>query len=163
MVRDRPITFIVLVFWFLFWILNGLDKIMPGKDLGMLRWWGNDRLEKFSMYFDRLAIDLSAVKPVLMFAGLVEVAVAAMFVWAAVQLMRRKPGAVRLTDKAIVASIAVFAGFCVFDVVVGDRAELLEHSTYIGVLLISYLAVAMEVYFHHLRESTQAMQVAEAG
>lgn len=151
MVRDRPITFVVLGFWFLFWLLNGLDKFMPGRSLGFVRWWGNNRLEKFGMYFDRLAVDVSAVWPTLVFAGIVELAAASVFAVAAWKLFKGQPGSVRLADQAIALSIAIFAGFAIFDVVVGDRAELLEHSTYIGVLLISFLAMAAEVYFHHLR------------
>ena len=108
------------------------------------------------MYFERLDLTPSMVTPTLIFAGIVEFAACALFVMAIINLLKGIPGAVRLADLAIAASIAVFFGFAVFDVIVGDRLELLEHSTYVGVLVISYLAVAAEVFFDHLRKSVDA-------
>lgn len=160
-ILDRPIVFAISAYWGMFWLLNALDKIFARQDLGFVFWYGNDRVEKFTMYFDRLGYGPDGVVPTLMFAGIVELAVAVLFGLALVGLMRQTPGAIRKADMAIVASIAVFFGFAVFDVVVGDRAELLEHSTYIGVLLISYLAGAAEGVFHHLRQSRMPMEPAE--
>lgn len=151
----RPITLVIVSYWFFFWILNALDKVLARNDIGILRWWGNDRIEKFTLYFDRLMLDVSGVYPTLLFAGLVELGVAAVFLHAGWRLASGGPGAARLADRAIAMSIAVFLGFAVFDVIVGDRAELLEHSTYVGVLLISYLAIAAEVFFNHLQQMTR--------
>ncbi len=155
MALRRPITLVIVAYWFFFWMLNALDKVLARHDIGFLRWWGNDRIEKFTMYFDRLMLDVSGVYPTLLFAGLVELGVAGVFLHAGIRLAGGGPGAARLADRAIALSIAIFLGFAVFDVVVGDRAELLEHSTYVGVLLISYLAIAAEVFFNHLQEMTR--------
>ncbi|CTQ56713.1 hypothetical protein LP7551_05274 [Roseibium album] len=148
----QPITAVVIAFWFFFWLLNGLDKFFARQDVGFVRWWGNHRVEKFSMYFDKLQLDPTYVQLTLIFAGLIEFIAAGFFVWAAVRLFQGRPGVAYRTDIAITVSIVVFLGFTVFDVIVGDRAELLEHSTYIGVLLISFLAVAAESFFQHLRD-----------
>ncbi len=151
----RPITLVIVAYWFFFWILNALDKVLARHDIGFLRWWGNDRIEKFTMYFERLMLDVSGVYPTLLFAGIVEFAVAAVFVLAGWRLACGRAGAARLADLAIALSIVIFLGFAIFDVIVGDRAELLEHSTYVGVLLISYLAIAAEVFFNHLQDMTR--------
>lgn len=148
----QPITAIVIAFWFCFWLLNGLDKFFARKDIGIVHWWGNHRVEKFTMYFDRLAIDPGFVTGTLVFAGIIEFLAAGMFVVAGLRLLQGKPGVAYRTDLAIAASIAVFLGFAIFDVIVGDRAELLEHSTYVGVLLVSFLAVAAESFFQHLKD-----------
>ncbi|MEP2706608.1 MAG: hypothetical protein ABJQ71_15635 [Roseibium sp.] len=148
----QPVTAVVIIFWFFFWLLNGLDKFFARQDIGVLHWWGNHRIEKFTMYFDRLALDSGYVTATLIFAGIVEFAAAGMFVVAGYRLIKGLPGVAYRTDLAITASIAVFLGFTIFDVIVGDRAELLEHSTYIGVLLVSFLAVSVESFFHHLKE-----------
>ena len=148
----QPITAVVIAFWFFFWLLNGLDKFFARQDVVFVNWWGNHRVEKFSMYFDKLALDPSYVQATLIFAGLVEFAAAGFFVVAAIRLFQGSPGVAYRTDLAITVSIAVFLGFTIFDVIVGDRAELLEHSTYIGVLLVSFLAVAAESFFQHLRD-----------
>lgn len=148
----QPITAVVIVFWFFFWVLNGLDKFFARQEIGILRWWGNHRVEKFTMYFEKLSLDPDYIPATLIFAGIVEFAAAAFFVVAGVRLLQGRPGVAYRTDLAITASIAVFIGFTVFDVVVGDRAELLEHSTYIGVLLVSFLAVSAESFFRHLKD-----------
>ncbi|MEJ8475865.1 hypothetical protein [Roseibium algae] len=149
-VFKRPISLIIVCFWFCFWLLNALDKVLARQDIGSFHWWGNHRIEKFSMYFERLSIDIAHVFPTLVFAGLVELAVALPFFFAAIKLAQGKQGAARLADKAIGLSLLVFIGFTVFDIIVGDRAELLEHSTYIGVLLVSFLAVTAETFLDHL-------------
>ena len=151
---SRPITLSIVAYWGMFWLLNAADKVFAQRDLGIVMWWGNHRTEKFTMYFERLGWGPEGVNATLLFAGVAEVAVAAMFVYAAIGIFRGTLGAVRRVDMAIAASIAIFFGFAVFDVIVGDRAELLEHSTYVGVLLISFLAVAAEVFFGHLKAMT---------
>lgn len=148
----QPITAIVIAFWFCFWLLNGLDKFFARTDVGFVHWWGNHRVEKFTMYFDRLDIDPAFVVATLIFAGIIEFLAAGMFLIAGIRLVQGKPGAAYRTDLAIAASVAVFLGFAIFDVIVGDRAELLEHSTYVGVLLVSFLAVAAESFFRHLKD-----------
>lgn len=154
-VLNYPIAFVIVVYWFAFWLLNALDKILARQDLGILRWWGNDRVEKFTLYFDRLMVDSWLVTPTLMFAGIVEIAVAILFATAMIGIAKSQSGCFQRANQGIAASIAVFLGFAIFDVIVGDRAELLEHSTYVGVLLISYLAIAAEVFFHHLNRQVQ--------
>ncbi len=158
---QRPIVLAVAVYWCMFWLLNALDKIFARVDLGFITWYGNHRAEKFTMYFDRLGFWPEFVTATLMFAFVVELAVACLFAWAIIELVRGVPGAVRKVDWAIASAIVVFFGFAVFDVVVGDRAELLEHSTYVGVLLISYLASAAEGVFYHLRNTVPRIKPAE--
>ncbi len=148
----QPITAVVVTFWFFFWLLNGLDKFFARQDVLLLHWWGNHRVEKFTMYFDKLSLDPAHVPATLVFAGFVEFAAAGAFVFAGVRLVQGRPGVAYRTDLAIALSIVVFLVFTMFDVIVGDRAELLEHSTYIGVLLVSFLAVAAESFFQHLRD-----------
>ena len=148
----RPITLTICAYWMVFWLLNGLDKFLARTHLGIFQWWGNDRVEKFGMYFERLAFPEPMIWPTLVFAGIVELALAALFFRALLQLFRQLPGSIRLADLGVALSILCFMGFAIFDVIVGDRAELLEHSTYVGVLLISYLAMAAEVFFNHLQD-----------
>lgn len=164
-VLRQPITAVVITFWFFFWLLNALDKFFARQDLGFVRWWGNHRVEKFTMYFEKLVWSPEYIQATLIFAGIVEFAAAGFFVVAGLRLIKGQPGVAYRTDLAITASIVVFLGFIVFDVVVGDRAELLEHSTYIGVLLVSFLAVAAESFFQHLRDldSTSGLKKGSAG
>ncbi|MEM1365401.1 MAG: hypothetical protein AAGH82_06575 [Pseudomonadota bacterium] len=158
----RPITLAICTYWMAFWLLNGLDKFLARKSLGVMTWYGNDRVEKFGMYFDRLAFPEMMIVPTLVFAGIVEIAIAGVFFYALRELIRQQPGAVRWADFAVALSVICFLGFAIFDVVVGDRVELWEHSTYVGVLLISYLTMAAEVFFNHLQKQTGSPMVQSA-
>lgn len=142
--RSHPVTFLISSFWFVFWLLNALDKVFARTDLGFIFWWGNARTEKFTMYFERLNISPDFVTPTLLFAGIVELLAAIPFAMVMVRLLRAKTEVLPTFVLGTGASILIFIGFCGFDVVVGDRAELLEHSTYVGVLLAGYLAVSVE-------------------
>ncbi len=146
--------FLALGYWCMFWTLNGLDKFLNRTDIGLLTWYGNDRDEKFAMYFDRLGMSDSAVNPVLMFAGVWELAAAAVCLIAMIAFYKGAPMAEKMekANQAIIISAITFIGFCIFDVVVGDRAELLEHSTYIGVVIVSYILLALEPVFSELHK-----------
>lgn len=155
---SRPISLVIVVYWFAFWLLNALDKVLARQDLGLIQWWGNDRVEKFTGYFDRLDLGAGLVKPTLYVCGLVEFGAAVLFALAASAIYKSSASASAHTRQAIALSIVIFLGFSVFDVIVGDRAELLEHGTYIGVLLISYIAVAAESFFDHLAKDKAGLK-----
>lgn len=87
----QPITAVVIIFWFSFWLLNGLDKFFARQDIGLLRWWGNHRVEKFTMYFDRLSLDPAFIQATLIFAGVVEFAAAAFLWWPVSDWFRENP------------------------------------------------------------------------
>ncbi|MCT4657348.1 MAG: hypothetical protein N4A65_16265 [Cohaesibacter sp.] len=146
---------LIMGYWFMFWTLNGLDKYLNRTDLGLFSWYGNDRDEKFAMYFDRLGLGEGAVNPVLMFAGVWELVAAALCVVAMIAIAKNAPIAEKMekSQQAIVFTFITFIGFCIFDVVVGDRAELLEHSTYIGVAIVSYILLALEPVFEELNKA----------
>jgi hypothetical protein len=126
----RPLGYIALVYWFVFWLLNGVDKFLHGRDLALFTWFGKDRTEQFGKYFDRLDLSADGIAPLLSFCGIVELGVAALFVGAIL-------GSERLLGWAFAACALMFIGFSAWDVVVGDRAELLEHGTYLGVVFIT--------------------------
>jgi hypothetical protein len=150
-VAERPIIFAISAYWAMFWLLNALDKVLAQTHLGVLHWWGNHRVEKFTMYFDRLDIDAGWVVATLLALGVIELGAAALFVWVLAGIAGGHAGVLGRLGLGVAASIAILFGFGVFDIVVGDRAELLEHSTYVGVLLVSYLAGAAEMFFDQMR------------
>jgi hypothetical protein len=140
----RPLGYIALVYWFLFWLLNGLDKFMHGVTVSLggaplFTWFGKDRAEQFGKYFDRLNLPADGIAPLLGFCGVLELAVAALF---AMTLIATRQFETWL-GPAFAACALMFIGFSIWDVVVGDRAELLEHGTYLGVVFITaaFLAV----------------------
>jgi hypothetical protein len=126
--------YLILIYWFLFWAMNGLDKFMHGVSVaGLFTWHGKDRTQQFTGYFERMGLDHDAIVPLLGSCGAIELAVALPFALALLgpRLYRG------FVEWAFAASAAMFIGFSLWDVVAGDRAELLEHGTYIGVVFVT--------------------------
>ena len=38
---------LIVLWWFLFWALNGMDKFINGQNLVLFRWYGKDRALQF--------------------------------------------------------------------------------------------------------------------
>lgn len=142
-ISNSNLTVYFAFFWLIFWLFNGLDKFLFQTDIGAITWYGKDRGWQFLTYITNMQLPAEFVGPILRFAGIWEIAVAGFFgafFW--VQLFNKdqnKNKNLKLYDLAIKISMLTFIGFCAFDIVVGDRAELLEHSTYIGIVGVSYL------------------------
>ncbi len=139
--HDRSMALIAVGYWSVFWLMNGLDKFLNRTDLGLFAWYGKDRTEQFTGYFERLDVPLHFIDPVLYFAGVWEFLVAAPLLAAVVLLCRHGQSAKlnRLVGWGFVLSGITFIAFSAFDVIAGDRAELREHGLYLVVLLVSYM------------------------
>lgn len=140
----RPLGYVVFAYWFLFWLMNGLDKFMHGASVSLggaplFTWFGKDRSEQFGKYFDRLALPHDGIAPLLATCGAFELGVALLFAIAFFSRRRFE----QWTGAAFAACALMFVGFSMWDVVAGDRAELLEHGTYLGVVFITAAFVAL--------------------
>ncbi|NSX56571.1 hypothetical protein [Parasulfitobacter algicola] len=134
------------LYWMFFWLLNGLDKFIGGRNFGLLTWHGKDRTTQFIGYYESLNWSGWSVSPILYFAGVVEILVALPFVlciWL-IHFGKSADKTLGLIHKSLFASFLVFIGFVIFDIIVGDRAELLEHSTYLVVIAVSYVVSVIE-------------------
>lgn len=146
--NNSNLTAYLALFWMVFWLFNGLDKFLYQTDIGFLTWYGKDRGWQFSTYITNMQLSASFVGPILWFAGIWEVAVSlffAVFLWSQISNHdQSKNKNLHIYNTALKISLLTFTGFCAFDIVVGDRAELLEHSTYVGVAGVSYLISHVE-------------------
>lgn len=140
----RPLGYIVYAYWFLFWLMNGMDKFMHGASVSLgggplFTWFGKDRTEQFTKYFDRMDLPHDGIAPLLGTCGVLELGVAMLFAVALVSVRRFE----QWSGAAFAACALMFLGFSLWDVVAGDRAELLEHGTYIGVVFMTAAFVAL--------------------
>ncbi|MBL1421283.1 MAG: hypothetical protein COC24_012305 [Alphaproteobacteria bacterium] len=142
--NNRNFTSYLALFWLVFWLFNGLDKFLYQTDMGSFTWYGKDRGWQFLTYITNIELSTNLVEPILWFAGIWEVAISlffAGFLW--LQIFNKNRN-LNIYNSALKISLLTFIGFCGFDIVVGDRAELLEHSTYIGIAGVSYLVSYIE-------------------
>lgn len=143
----RPLGYIALGYWFFFWLMNGMDKFLHGVTVTvagepLFIWFGKNRMEQFGKYFDRLALPQEGIAPLLSACGVIELTVASLFF---ISLLGPKHYEAWIAA-AFTATAVMFMGFSLWDVVVGDRAELLEHGTYMGVVFVTYGFVAFSQF-----------------
>ena len=127
----------IVVFWLLFWLFNVIDKVISGT---VFLWVGNDRYAQFMKYFSSIGIDNTAVAgTVLLFVSFVEFAALVFFTFALWHIVRGDKKKSRdAVFFGILVSISLFSFFTIGDQIFGDRSELLEHSTYWILLVISW-------------------------
>lgn len=151
-------------YWFVFWVLNGLDKFfngsmtpMTGDGLGkgvlldsngdragtlygfeVQGWFGSNRNSKTISFLERIGIPESVSLPLLYSVGILEVILGLLFLVSLLWWITGREHHSALTALAYKSSIALFMGFCMVDILIGERIELWEHNTFLLVLLVSY-------------------------
>lgn len=145
---ERLLTLGLSFYWFLFWLFNGLDKILHGQDLGFLIWSGKDRTTQFSGYLEKIGWSQGAHDYLMTMLLIIEIGIALAFLRALITIIRLKKFGKFLPHETIklpiLLSILCFTGFSVWDVIVGDRAELWEHGTYIVALGTTWIIASLE-------------------
>lgn len=137
----KAIQWSLVIFWFFFWGLNTVDKFIPKPTF---LWVGKDRLSQFVDYFAAIGIHHSSV-PFAVLAGvtIAELVATVLFFLSAWFLFKKKYlEAKGLFLKGTAVSIGIFIFFSLGDQIFGDRVELLEHSIYLAILLVSWSSYA---------------------
>jgi hypothetical protein len=116
------------VFWWVFWLFNVIDKIIPGR---IYLWTGKDRLWQFGGYFRSIGVSEAWVpKLFLLFVSVVE---AAILIFLTIAIWNRfvsknREGSFRWFFRAMWTALFIFSFFSIGDQIFGDRFELLEHT-----------------------------------
>lgn len=164
--RFFKIETIVIIYFFVFWTLNGIEKFFhpkhpPGYTCvvevedydGWKGVWtvftsgrkvlsggiGINRECQFTRYYQKLGWSESLVKPTLYFAGFTEITLGMLFLylfWR--ELFSEQRVCHESYTLAFIGSFLVFLGLSALDILVGDRTELWEHGSYISLILVSY-------------------------
>jgi len=115
----------------------------------MFHWWGNYRHPKFcNIYFTRMGWDCKWVAPTLHFAGIVEVSVGLIHIAVLMCLVYSSKSFYKYSRYACICGMSIFLAFEIFDVIVGDRMELLEHWTYTVAYIVTMILLECEAHFH---------------
>ncbi len=162
--KNLNIVVILLIFWSFFWMLNGFDKffngtmepmVEPGLEKGVLvdsegaetfslygyetnGLFGSNRNAKTVTFFERIGIAESFSLPLLYSVAVFEIGLGVMFLASLWQCFRKNSSFVECASLSYKLSIVLFTGFCAVDVLIGERIELWEHTTFIVALALSY-------------------------
>ncbi|RXJ72721.1 hypothetical protein CS022_13885 [Veronia nyctiphanis] len=129
---------IIIIYWAGFWLLNGLDKFLFRTEMCIFTWYGKDRTEQFSNYFAQSDIPPVWISPLLNTIGIWEVLISVPLCYAAWQYKPRFTLCRDYFNLGMNLGALTFLAFSMGDIVIGDRAELLEHGTYFILVLISF-------------------------
>ncbi len=126
---------ILVSFWGMFWLLNGMDKFFNKGSF-----FGVTRDEKFIAYFKSINLSADLALFSLYSCGILEVFLGIGFLFC---LIKKTHVKVLLTLN-FKLSMLIFLTFSAFDILFGDRPELWEHGTFFGIALISALTINTE-------------------
>lgn len=136
--QSSPLANLFVVYWAMYWLMNGLDKFLNRRDLGLITWHGKDRSEQFGSYFSLCDLPEQWIKPLLYIVGIWE---GIIFVILAAVLWLQFFYSYfdeKLFKIGMYWGAATFIAFSFFDVIFGDRAELLEHATFLILIAVTY-------------------------
>jgi len=142
------ISSLLVFYWAMYWLMNGLDKFLNRTDLGLFAWHGKDRTEQFTNYFSNSALPVKWIDGLLYFVGIWEILIFLCLVKSLVSIPRLSRLDYPWFEIGMKLGLITFIGFSFFDVIFGDRAELLEHGTFLILVVLT---------LHYIRNSEMAM------
>ena len=133
------VKYSILVYWSLFWLFNIIDKVIGGS---MFLWVGRDRFAQFQKFFASAGLESPIIANfALIIAAALEIFAFVFFTGALVHYFRRKLESSRSWFFiGICLTLITFTIFSIGDHVFGDRFELLEHTLFWFLTLLSWVA-----------------------
>ena len=133
----RIIQYSILFYWTIFWLLNTVDKILGGA---MFLWVGRDRFAQFHKFFESASIDSPIIADIaLIFFAALEVFAFLFCLMALIYFFKNsQKESSNYFLLGTLSSLLIFTIFSIGDHLFGDRFELLEHTLFWIITLISW-------------------------
>jgi len=130
---------LLVSYWAMFWLMNGLDKFFNRTSFALFTWHGKDRTEQFSGYFSSSDLPVYLIQPLLYFVGACQIILFFILAIAIFGKTIRPYVSAECLKLGLSFSALIFIAFSFFDVIFGDRAELLEHATFLVLIVVTYI------------------------
>ena len=146
MVRLGSLELATVIFWMLFWLANGLAKLIPGVNIGV-KFAEKGDVNPFAVTLDKMGWGTGLGDFGFYFTGVVELLVGLIFTWALIQFIMRSGSAARQPWIlfGLFVSAIIFAVFAFANVVTAARpTPLVWHATYFGVVGVSWLVIVAQ-------------------
>ena len=141
MTRLGSLELATVIFWMLFWLANGLAKLIPDVHIGVkFAPKGNP----FTGALDKMGWGTGLGDFAYYFTGVVELIVGLIFLWALIQFFMRSGSAARRPWIlfGLFISAIIFTVFTFQNVVTAARpTPLIWHATYFGIVGVSWLVI----------------------
>ncbi len=141
MVKLGSLELATVVFWTLFWLANGLAKLIPGVHIGVkFAPKGNP----FTGALDKMGWGTGLGDFAYYFTGVVELIVGLIFLWTLIQFIMNSGSAARrpwILFGLFISGI-IFTVFTFQNVVTASRPEpLIWHASYFAIVGVSWLVI----------------------
>ena len=146
MVRLGSLELATVIFWMLFWLANGLAKLIPGVNIGV-KFAEKGDVNLFAVTLGKMGWGTGLGDFAFYFTGVVELLVGLIFTWALIQFIMRTGSAARQPWIlfGLFVSAIIFAVFAFSNVVSASRpTPLVWHTTYFGVVGVSWLVIVAQ-------------------
>ena len=147
MVRLGSLELITVIFWMLFWLANGLAKLIPGVHIGV-KFAEKGEMNPFAGTLDKMGWGTGLGDFAFYFTGVVELLLGLVFTWALIQFIMRSGSAARQPWIlfGLFSSALIFAVFTFASIVTATRNPamgnaLIYHTTYFGIVGVSWLVI----------------------
>ncbi len=135
-IKTNPLLSAVLLFWSIYWLFNFLDKIFGGKKLNF--WVGKNRIDQLTNLFNQIGVkNTISIATIFILITIIELIIFYFYHKGLLNILKnqevKKPFL-----RGTVLSILLFTFFVAGDVVFGERGEVLEHTIYAILSLLSY-------------------------
>ncbi|MXZ03148.1 MAG: hypothetical protein F4Y88_05600 [Chloroflexi bacterium] len=136
-----------VIFWMLFWLANGLAKLIPGVHIGVKF---ADKGNPFGGALDKMGWGTGLGEFAYYFTGVFELIVGIIFLWTLIQFIMRSGTAARRPWIlfGLFLSAIIFAVFTFQNVVTASRpTPLIWHVTYFAIVGVSWLVIVGQGYW----------------
>ena len=143
MVRLGSLELATVIFWLLFWLSNGLGKLIAGTHVGV-KFAARGDVNPFEVTLDKMGWGTALGDFAYIFTGIVELLLGLLFLWVLIQFFMRTGSAARQPWIlfGLFVSAIIFAVFAFANVVTAARpTPLFWHTAYFGVVGVSWLVI----------------------
>lgn len=132
------IRYFILIYWILFWLLNFIDKIIGGAHFLFV---GKDRFAQIERFFNSLGFDNPIMANIaLIITAALEIFAFVFFSGALYHCVKKNIDAIRSWFFiGIILTLTTFTFFSIGDQIFGDHFELLEHTLFWFIALLSWI------------------------
>ncbi len=129
---------VLSLYWFLFWVFNGLDKFFNAESF----FGANFKMMLEGALLPSLDLSTSLASPIAIIVGVVELLLGLLFLVALASFIRNKPHRYEVGTACIGLSVLFFAMLSAGAILFGARDAMLQHGVFIGTLLLSGLTLS---------------------
>ena len=142
MVRVGSLELATVIFWMVFWLANGLTKLIPDTHIGVK--FAEKGGNPFTATLDKMGWGTSLGEFAWYFTAAFELLVGVIFLWALIQFLMRTGSAARQPWilLGLFISAIIFTVFAFSNVVTANRPDaLFSHTAYFASVGVSWLVV----------------------